>query len=510
MPSAISQSKKARAAVSPRRGVTGTHERMKNLPMAPTDYYHKQNYQSSSYSDEPDAACNDDLNNGGEAFGDVVSRKFCNSQNRGTLTTSRTVYEYSDRYKFSRLVIDDCLVFDSHFESGNLLSAKRIYDEERPDRFYQEYDLELHPDVHCKTGLSQWFYFSVSSSCSFPSQDVKVKFNIVNFSKPNSLYNFGMKPLYCSSNDSRWKRIGDQIRYFPSKLHDRQEKSGEKQYYTLSFVFCMNRSDDVHYFAAGFPYTYNHLQQYLYKLELNPSRAIYMQRDLLCNTLSGNRCDLLTITNQSSYYECKVRTRREKKVVVLTARVHPGETNASWICEGIIDFVTGMSLEAKELRSKYVFKIIPMLNPDGVINGNYRTSMAGVDLNRCWENPDALSQPTIYRAKEMIEKLKNHFDVEFVCDIHGHSRKEGAFVYGCIPAHQQKCEDHENYTFPRVLDMKSEFFTFDSCSFNLSSNKSSTMRMVMFDLGLKSYTLEASMGGFNKKHFSAFDLMVSG
>jgi murein tripeptide amidase MpaA len=38
--------------------------------------------------------------------------------------------------------------------------------------------------------------------------------------------------------------------------------------------------------------------------------------------------------------------------------------------------------EAIVLREKYVFKIVPMLNPDGVIVGNYRTSLGGHDLNR--------------------------------------------------------------------------------------------------------------------------------
>jgi murein tripeptide amidase MpaA len=62
--------------------------------------------------------------------------------------------------------------------------------------------------------------------------------------------------------------------------------------------------------------------------------------------------------------------------------VHPGETNASFIVEGLIEFLMSDEEEAIVLREKYVFKIVPMLNPDGVIVGNYRTSLGGHDLNR--------------------------------------------------------------------------------------------------------------------------------
>ena len=73
--------------------------------------------------------------------------------------------------------------------------------------------------------------------------------------------------------------------------------------------------------------------------------------------------------------------------MVFTARVHPGETVSSFMLKGVIDFLTGDTPEAKLLRDRYIFKIIPMLNPDGVIHGNYRCSLAGCDLNRQWKKP---------------------------------------------------------------------------------------------------------------------------
>lgn len=54
---------------------------------------------------------------------------------------------------------------------------------------------------------------------------------------------------------------------------------------------------------------------------------------------------------------------------------------------------------SNKLRNEYVFTIIPCLNPDGVVFGNYRTNIAGYDLNRCWENPKEDTMPEIYALK---------------------------------------------------------------------------------------------------------------
>jgi cytosolic carboxypeptidase protein 2/3 len=86
---------------------------------------------------------------------------------------------------------------------------------------------------------------------------------------------------------------------------------------------------------------------------------------------------------------------------VLTARVHPGETNSSYIMQGVIEYLCGNERPAKLLRNTYVFKVVPMINPDGVIVGNYRCSLAGLDLNRQYIMPNQKITPEIWAVKDV-------------------------------------------------------------------------------------------------------------
>eukprot|EP00966_Prymnesium_polylepis_P232147 5370430-Prymnesium_polylepis.1 len=82
-----------------------------------------------------------------------------------------------------------------------------------------------------------------------------------------------------------------------------------------------------------------------------------------------------------------------------------------------------------------------MLNPDGVMVGNYRCSLAGLDLNRMWKEPSKRLTPTIYAAKAMIRRLKEDREVVLFADLHGHSRKHNIFCYGC----EQRRADRRRY-----------------------------------------------------------------
>ena len=119
-----------------------------------------------------------------------------------------------------------------------------------------------------------------------------------------------------------------------------------------------------------------------------------MKTDSLGQTLNGQEIPFITITApendteeedenyDNSYYAFENNKTTgeslsaipniplcDRRVVVLSSRVHPGETNASWIMHGLLDYLTGQTREAQMLRMNYVFKIIPMLNVEGVIHG---------------------------------------------------------------------------------------------------------------------------------------------
>jgi len=144
--------------------------------------------------------------------------------------------------------------------------------------------------------------------------------------------------------------------------------------------------------------------------------------------------------NEGSVKQEEAADKLYKKHIFITSRVHPGESQASYMVEGLINFLLSDHPEADEIRSKFVFKIIPMLNPDGVIFGNYRNSLLGVDLNRRWKKPSRYLHPEVYYTKQIIK----YFDLKskqpdcdsggvvMFADFHGHSKNMDAFMYSCI------------------------------------------------------------------------------
>jgi cytosolic carboxypeptidase protein 5 len=68
----------------------------------------------------------------------------------------------------------------------------------------------------------------------------------------------------------------------------------------------------------------------------------------------------------------------DKPVILLTARVHPGESPASYCMEGALRFLLDENdFRSYILRKNFLILAVPMLNPDGVFNGMFRSDMLG-------------------------------------------------------------------------------------------------------------------------------------
>ncbi|XP_053437701.1 cytosolic carboxypeptidase 4 isoform X1 [Nycticebus coucang] len=403
----------------------------------------------------------------------------------------------------------NCLRFFSKFESGNLRKAIQVRE--------CEYDLLLNADVN-STQHQQWFYFEVSGMRAA----VPYRFNIINCEKPNSQFNYGMQPTLYSVKEAllgrpTWIRTGHEICYYKNHYYQSAAATGGtsgKYYYSLTFAVTFPHNEDVCYLAYHYPYTYTALMTHLDILEksVNP-KQVYFRQDVLCQTLGGNPCPLVTITampesNSTDHLE----QFRHRPYQVITARVHPGESNASWVMKGALEFLVSGDPVAKLLRENFIFKIIPMLNPDGVINGNHRCSLRGEDLNRQWLCPCAHLQPTIYHAKGLLHYLSSlgRSPVVF-CDFHGHSQKKNVFLYGCSIKEtlwEAECavgtstllEDVSYRTLPKILDKLAPAFTMSSCSFLVERSRASTARVVVWrEMGVsRSYTMESSYCGCNR------------
>lgn len=178
---------------------------------------------------------------------------------------------------------------------------------------------------------------------------------------------------------------------------------------------------------------------------------------------------MLLITN----FESTEEEIAQRKAVIFTARVHPGETNSSYIMQGLLEFICGTDKVAKQLRNTYVFKIVPMLNPDGVVVGNYRCSLSGLDLNRQYVNPNVKVVPEIWAVKDMIKQTLDCRKIELYCDIHGHSTMKNLFVYAnnewqTVMANGGKINNklctHKEKIFPYLLSRQCDTFSLvDSC-----------------------------------------------
>ena len=442
------------------------------------------------------------------------------------------------------------IIFDSKFESGNLRMAIKLNSE-----IENEYDLIIRKDYNYEKNYS-WFFFSIESD-----RETDIKLNLLNFTKKKIMFDEKEKIriLVYNKND-KWTRNTYNIQYYQNNIKifpptedteknisnnignnlnnflndkfkedeknndifkifikdkDKDKDKGDKEdlpdnefFFTLSFCYHVNKTNinSPIYFALCFPYTYSALQEYLYKLSTIKTNKHKLKFSTLNKTICGNPLDILYITNFTSSSTISAR-----QSIIFTARVHPGETSGSYVIESVINNLLNNSEESNNLLNKYIFKIIPMLNPDGVIHGHYRNNILGKDLNRMWQDPRDNVTPTIYYLKKLISINKPYF----FCDFHGHSNMPNCALYCCSPPKKKKNKFfnmpngmksyhfYEEKVFMRIFEEEANYYQKSGEKYNLQKSKLKSARGVIYNEFniYYSYALETGlMAKWNKQN----------
>jgi murein tripeptide amidase MpaA len=238
--------------------------------------------------------------------------------------------------------------------------------------------------------FAQWFHFRVTGAAG---RELVLKLTGLN----GSAYPAGW-PGYnaCVSEDREyWARAASEF--------DQIADNG-----TLTIRY--TPASDIAWFAYFAPYSMERHHDLI--AEAAASEGVGYRR--LGHSLDGQPIDYLTFGEGET-------------VVWLTARQHPGETQAEWWMEGMLELMTDLSDSvARRLRERCTFHVVPNCNPDGSRRGHLRTNAVGVNLNREWETPTAEQSPEVLCIRDRMDIT----GVDFAIDVHGDEAIAAVFLAG--------------------------------------------------------------------------------
>lgn len=439
------------------------------------------------------------------------------------------------------------LRFTSAFESGNLCGAWRAAEGTDLRGCDAMYELVMQPDTFSR-GHTQWFFFAAAlanvdgeGSPLEVDRPISVRFRLLNFRKDKSLFSSGQRPVVWDVASKTWRYdVCTDVVWEPGPCIKGNATAGAARaearlkHQSLSFTHIFDPGGDHAeqsiFFAQSQPYTLSFLHAFLDQLQTDPRRASLLERHTLGFSAMGSRVDLVEVTEPDALENeqrmnaevsqgkgwrraratlkdlapktyRRVQQQRRRPAVIISARQHPGECQSSWMLHGLLEWLTDPEEEqARELRKRYSFHIVPMLNPDGVCLGNNRCCTSGVDPNRQWHDPMSARALEVNSLKAHIEDLP--LGCWMALDLHGHSTKRGVFFYGCRYGPDRRFGNHPFDAAPCDLGLLAALAARENEDVHrryyrssMPESKETTARCVLFNEGRARwvYTVEASM-----------------
>lgn len=249
------------------------------------------------------------------------------------------------------------------------------------------------------------------------------------------------------------------------------EKTGE-----LTFKFQPNNEHGRVQFAFFPPYSYaKHL-----KLIESAKKIPHCEISSLgkTNGVEGRDITLLTFGTPAAH----------KKEIWIIARQHPGEPQAEWYAEELIQ---QLGKSDPKLFEQYTFRVVPNMNPDGTYDGNLRTNKEGKDLNRMWQTPTMAESPEVFLV---LEKMKQT-GVDFFMDVHSDEIIPKAFLdeaHLSCPGINKSLEQAENFFKNLYIKMNPDMQ--DELNYGEKTREESNLKLAAMQVGNRfqcpAFTLE--------------------
>ena len=297
----------------------------------------------------------------------------------------------------------------ANFDSGNI----------KVIRLESPVDIELQLNKDNNSSFAQWFHFCLDTEHVMVPHTLKLT-GLKESAYPDAWDGY---QAVASTDRETWFRIESSF----------DDGTLEMQY---------SPDTQLTWIAYFAPYSY---EQHLDLIAWAQSQHL-CQSEYLGATLDGRDMTMLKIGINDG----------QKQNVWITARQHPGETMAEWFVEGFLErLLDDDDPVSQALLDKFMFYVVPNMNPDGSARGHLRTNANGVNLNRVWHDPKEENEPEVFYV---LNKMKET-GVDLHLDIHGDEAIPYNFVAGCEgnPDYSERLANLEKLFSDTLLAITPEF-----------------------------------------------------
>ena len=420
------------------------------------------------------------------------------------------------------------ITFTSEFNSGNMKQCTKIKE--------NQFSILIASDCEGKYILNKisifkiWFYFGVISE-----KERNIKISIDNLNNFYKIFKNGYKICYNildenetptsyqnkykENEETNWKRLD---------IDYELNLDIESNLLSIKFNFDLPKKRYV-LFSFCFPWSYDKNESFLKHIkEKIKNKNIYYHDEILTLSKEKRNIHLLTITSKKNIINHKKESNinglfpdknrcnlilHDKHIIFITARVHPGETPGTLMFNGILKLLIDNDNQmSKILLDNFIFKLIPIINVDGVSNGYFRLNNEGYNLNRCYLGPSPKITPENYAITKLFYFYSSNYKVRYYFDLHADMNVRGVYTFGNA---LKVFEEHvENVLFSFIFKINCSHVDFSHCIFTQKSmgskakndvaGKEATSRVQFYQkTGLiHTYTVESTYfkGEFNKEN----------